>query len=187
MISPLQSRRGFSLIEMLLVLALLVMIAGITAVALDGSMMSARLDEGAQRVRTAWSDARLQTISAGEQMAFTCLLGSRDFRLSSCNDSCAPAGTGEETSEGASGQLPNGIVFRSLRSTPRNSPVQELSTRPPNEGQWSSPVIFTPDGTSYDAVVVIENESGRQIELSLRGLTCTASEKEGTFESERPR
>ena len=40
---------------------------------------------------------------------------------------------------------------------------------------WSQPVLFYPDGTSSTACVILENERGRCIEVSLRGLTAVVT------------
>lgn len=171
------SRFGFTLIELLLVLALLVVIAGFTAAALDGSIVQARLREGTERVRAAWSDARVQTIASGERTAFTCLLGGSDFRLSTCTGPATPApGSDDPESEnGMTGQLPQGVTFYSVRAAPSNVAAGLEAVPPSGEGAWSAPIVFNPDGTSYDAVVVLQSESGRRVELALRGITCTAN------------
>ena len=173
---PRQPSAAFTLIELLLVLALLVIIAGATAMALQGTLLGARLDQGEQRVRTAWSDARLQAISTGEQVAFTCLVGGRDFRLSTPSRPNLTASiSGDSNADDSAQQLPEGVVFRSLRAAPRQSTQQSsFAAISAEEGQWSLPVVFASDGSSYDAVVVLESKTGKRSSLTLRGLTCTA-------------
>lgn len=178
------SRNGFTLVELLLVLALLVVIAGFTAAALDGTLLQSKLRKGVEQVRTAWSEARLRSVSDGQRLAFTCLVGGRDFRLTSCNDLIVPAG-GNESAPAAVQQLPDGVVFRTAEARPSTATVGAAEVGPTTAGQWSAPVVFSPDGTSYDAYVVLESSTGRKTQIALRGLTCTAESSDVTNLSER--
>ncbi len=175
MISSRASRSAFTLVELLLVLALLVVIAGFTAAALEGSLLQSKLRKGVEQVRTAWSEARLQSVSGGQRLAFTCLVGGRDYRLSSCNDLIVPAEVEQSQAAAAIRQLPEGVAFQSVEALPSNATSTQIAALPPaTEGQWSAPIVFSPDGTSYDARLVLQSNTGRQVQLSLRGLTCTA-------------
>lgn len=167
------THRAFTLVELLLVLALLVVIAGFTVMALEGSLLKSRLRSGVEQVRAAWADARTQTATGGERLAFTCLIGGRDYKLSPVKDLCLPAADEQATTE-KTGQLPKGIKFYSLQASASGAMAPATGVRPPENLQWSAPVVFNPDGTSYDAIVLMEDESGEQRQLSLRGLTCSA-------------
>ncbi len=177
-------RNGFTLVELLLVLALLVVIAGFTVAALDGTLLQSKLRKGVEQVRTAWSEARLQSVSGGERLAFTCLVGGRDFRLTSCNDLIVPQG-GNQAAPAAVQQLPEGVVFQSVEARPSTVTASAAQVMPTAAGQWSAPVVFCPNGTSYDAHVVLESSTGRRTQLALRGLTCTAESSDVTNLSER--
>ena len=43
------------------------------------------------------------------------------------------------------------------------------------DGLWSSPIFFYPDGSTTTAAMLLKNESGRCIEVRLRGLTGTTT------------
>lgn len=165
-------RSAFTLIEILLVLALLVVIAGFTVMTLDASVLRSKLRKGVEQVRTAWADGKHQAVSSGQRMVFTCVIGGRDFRLASLGQMVTPD---TNTEPAASLQLPEGIVFRSLDAAAPTALTQQTGSYFVDEGQWSKPVVFNPDGTSYDAVVVLEESSGKQVQVTLRGLTCTAN------------
>lgn len=169
----LKAPSAFTLIELLLVLALLVVIASFTVMTLDGSVLRSKLRKSVEQVRTAWCDARLQAVSGGQRLAFTCMVGGRDFRLSPV-DNWLPANEEGQQSQSVSGQLPEGIVFRSLEAASNTAVTGGAAPAYVDEGQWSQPVVFNPDGTSYDALLVLEEESGKQVQVSLRGITCTA-------------
>jgi prepilin-type N-terminal cleavage/methylation domain-containing protein len=167
------NRVGFTLIELLLVLVLLVVIAAATIAALDGTLLHARIDEGAELVGATWTDARNKAISDGSRVAFTCQFGGRDFRIGPCNDMALT----QEQIEAASqqGQLPEGVIFRAVHAAQRDTVPAGTLPVAGREGDWGSPILFDPSGTSYDALLVLESEGGRQVELSLRGLTATST------------
>ncbi|WP_442485284.1 prepilin-type N-terminal cleavage/methylation domain-containing protein [Aeoliella sp. SH292] len=173
MLQPAHQRRtAFTLIELLLVLALLVVITGFTVLSLEGSILRSKLRKGVDQVRTSWSDARLQAVSGGQRMAFSCVIGGRDYRLSSVGDMLAPQEGASPA--GATGELPEGILFRSLEAASHVDVMGATAMPHIDDGQWSPPVVFNADGTSYDAVVILEEDSGKQVQVSLRGMTCTA-------------
>ena len=39
---------------------------------------------------------------------------------------------------------------------------------------WSPPILFNPDGTTSDASLVLQNDKGQTIRVTLRGLTGIA-------------
>jgi hypothetical protein len=45
----------------------------------------------------------------------------------------------------------------------------------PSGGAWSSPVLFHPDGTTSDATVVLANDAGQTVRVTLRGLTGSSN------------
>ncbi|MCO6047595.1 prepilin-type N-terminal cleavage/methylation domain-containing protein [Aeoliella sp. ICT_H6.2] len=169
---PRPVRSAFTLIEILLVLALLVVIAGFTVMTLDASVLRSKLHKGVDQVRTAWADGKHQSVASGQRMVFTCVLGGREFRLSPLGQIATPDPDAPVTENP---QLPEGIVFRSLQAASPTALTQQTGSYYIDEGQWSQPVVFNPDGTSYDAVVVLEESSGKQMQVTLRGLTCTAN------------
>lgn len=172
MAPPRPHTAGFTLIELLLVLVLLVIVAGFTAGAFDGTMSYARLNDGSQKLRTAWSDARGRAIASGDRVVFVCQIGAATYQLSSYNDLQA---LGEESSAVEERTLPEGLVFRAVQAAPRDTASAHAAQLGGRQGDWSLPVVFEPDGTSYDAVVVLEGAGEQQLELTLRGLTCTTT------------
>ncbi|WP_425397893.1 prepilin-type N-terminal cleavage/methylation domain-containing protein [Aeoliella sp.] len=165
-------RSAFTLVEILLVLALLVVIAGFTVLTLDASVLRSKLRKGVEQVRTTWAEGKHTSVANGQRMVFTCLLGGRDYRLAPLGQAITPD---QQAQAEGSGQLPEGVVFRSLEAAAPTAMTQQTGSYYVEEGQWSQPVVFNPDGTSYDAVVVLEESSGKQVQVTLRGLTCTAA------------
>ena len=81
--SPRTDRRAVTLIEVLLVLALLVVLASMTWPALDRPMANQRLRKAADRVRTAWTRARIDAMSTGQTILFQCTLESDQYTIQS--------------------------------------------------------------------------------------------------------
>src|SRR5215213_9960109 len=64
-------QRGMTLVELLVVLALLVVIGSIVVPVFTGSFASVRLRRAGDQVLTRWSQARAQAIETGEVFQFT--------------------------------------------------------------------------------------------------------------------
>jgi hypothetical protein len=53
--------------------------------------------------------------------------------------------------------------------------AEEAEQSSVTDAVWSEPILFYPDGTATSARLVLKNEHGRSIELTLRGLTGVVS------------
>lgn len=74
-------RSAFSLLELLLVLAILVTLAAVVAPSLTGMLAERKLQRGADEIRIAWQRARLEAMKTGQAQVFRCMLGSREYSL----------------------------------------------------------------------------------------------------------
>ena len=70
MVKHRRCRRGFTLFELMLVLALLVAFASIAAPMLRNSFAIERLRKGGDAVRTIWAKARLDAMRSGQTYVF---------------------------------------------------------------------------------------------------------------------
>lgn len=182
-------RRGLTLVEVLLVLALLVLLASITWPALEQPMANQRLRKAADKVRTDWVRARVEAMSTGETCLFRYAAGEDRYQVEThpapesvletpYPDSAAAAQTSDPVDLSAATEcrrhtLPEGIVFvegETLADT-RSALYQQSTTAAPAEGEWSDPILFHADGTTSDATLVLANTHNRRIQLTLRGLT----------------
>ena len=187
--SPQAERKAITLIEVLLVLALLVMLAAMTWPAMDRPMAEQRLRKGADKVRTAWARARVSAMSTGQTFVFQCTIDSDEYTVES---QAGPESVAAMTSSNQ-GQFDDTVVESTepLTSKTRRLPVNirfvdgqvDFDTRATiledateetsgnATGDCVGPVLFFPDGTTSTATVILENKYQRRIELSLRGLT----------------
>ena len=182
-------RKAITLIEVLLVLAVLVMLAAVTWPAMDRPMTDQRLRKAADRVRTAWAKARVDAMSSGNTFVFRCTLESDEFTIESqagpesvgSMTSSTPGQFDEtvaETTEPLSSktrQLPRDIRFVDgevnfdTRATILLSATEDASDDA--VGECLDPILFFPDGTTSTATLILESKHERRIELSIRGLT----------------
>ncbi|MEM9185999.1 MAG: prepilin-type N-terminal cleavage/methylation domain-containing protein [Planctomycetota bacterium] len=173
---PLARRYAFTLIEVLLVLTLLVVIAGLAMPSLSAGMGRSRMNQAAEEVRTAWAKARLDAASSGQTLRFQCWIGSNRWQLASADasqeqvDAALAAQRKEDTEQ--ENEL-SGVVFRQLLVA--NLPGDLAMGESVADGELSPAVLFRPDGSSSDAEALLEDEAGRRMKVTLRGLTGAAS------------
>jgi Tfp pilus assembly protein FimT len=182
-----------TLIELLLVLALLVVLGAISIPLLEGSFSRAALYGAGDLLRGAWAKARLTAMQSGQTHAFRYEpLGGR-FQIVALNSLGAPEHselamedpeTREETTEIvrlSQNRLPDGIVFNSGNVA---SSAKTLATMPLTaESGWSTPILFHPDGTTSDATVLLASEDQMAIRVTLRGLTGISQTADAEIEA----
>jgi prepilin-type N-terminal cleavage/methylation domain-containing protein len=190
---PVRRRSAFTLIEILLVLAILVIVAAASAPALNGVMRQYRLQSAADAVRADLTRAHVLAMKSGRVQIFRCEIGGRKYKLEPfiAGDDAIESATGGQDSSGkvygpgvtnpsdivgSQGELPEGTSFvegqaiaasRSLRIEEEAQVLQDLA--------WSGPILFYPDGTSSDAHVVVGNERQVGLRLDLRGMTSVVT------------
>ena len=187
--SPRANRKAITLIEVLLVLALLVVLAAMTWPAMGRPMANQRLRKAADKVRTAWAKARIEAMSTGQTLVFRCTLDSETYTIEvqpgpesvSFITSSTEGEFAETSSESTgslsttTGQLPEDIQFVDgevafdTRATILTDGSMETDSN--SDATGMDPILFFPDGTTSTATLILENRYQRRIELSLRGLT----------------
>jgi prepilin-type N-terminal cleavage/methylation domain-containing protein len=185
-------RNAFTLLEMLLVLAIIVAIAALAAPSLRGIIQSARLRAAADTVRTEWTRAHVKAMKTGRIQVFRYELGGVKYAVQpwiagdDALESSAPAtagfGVADETQDSANAgeghELPEGTLFVAGDAAVESRSVaieQTAMDATQFESEWSRPILFYPDGTTSDAFVVVANENKVGIKIELRGMTGTAT------------
>jgi Tfp pilus assembly protein FimT len=187
-------RPALTLVEVLLVLALLVVAAAVTAPIMSSSIDRARLIHGGDLLRAAWAKARLSAMQAGDTYAFRFEPKGSRYQIAlvsaisatdanSVNSLPSETSTGDEYSDSdvlrlSRERLPEGVIFDSAQM------ANDAQSGAPAaaSGDWSVPILFYPDGAAADAVVLLANSRGLKLRVTLRGLTgiSRASEVEST-------
>ncbi len=178
---PTSARRALTLIEVLLVLALLVMLAAVVWPELEPVVASLELRKSAERIRVEWERARVDALSTGRTILFRYEPDSNHYCLQRCPEpQFTPGGTADQTTDSTSNGaeapdreafLPEKIHFDSSEISDNATDWLGDVTLPATSGEWSDPVVFYPDGTTSDAKLVLTNQRDQSVELSLRGLT----------------
>jgi len=183
--SPRRSpRSALTLVEIVLVLALLVVISSVTVPLLSKSLSYTRLQHSGDLVRAAWGQARLAAMRSGESYVFRYEPKGSRFQIVSLAATTAedaddvnalPPEDADDAEYAAEdilrlsrSRLLEEIVFASgdVASVPQMAAAASATG-----GGWSAPIVFYPDGTASDATVLLANPSGLTLRVTLRGLT----------------
>ena len=186
---------GFTLVELLLVMALIVAVGAITLPALQGPLENQRLRKAADVVRTQWAKTRIESMQTGRIHVFQCEADGSVFRIepwytegdyleadlmtATSGDAMGLAGAPgsdpltDGTSQVVEQPLPEGVVFSGgvAKSTGRSLMVEQALAA---TGSAVQPILFFPDGTTSNAQLVLSNRNGQCVVLQLRSLTGIA-------------
>ena len=171
-------RSGFSMLELMLVLAIVIVVAALAVPAVQGTVSNQAIVSGTDRVRVAMGKARVKAIRAGEVYAFFYQREGQWFDV-------APLADHSQLTSQQSGGAPLSIQDRELNDNWLPRQVQfaagetELDSRSDAAMESSNApsvdaILFYPDGTSQDARLVLQDERGRLMAVELRGLTGLA-------------
>lgn len=172
---------GMTLMELLLVVAIMVVVTAVAAPTVQQTLANQSLKKSADRVRVAMGQARVKAIKNGEEYAVFFSPGGSFFNVApfrSFEQQGALAGQREqELSQGLTTSfeddlLPRGVVFVAAEAAIDSRGADILSTTG-SQGALE-PIFFYPDGTSQDAIVTLQNQKQATIEVHLRGLTGIA-------------
>ncbi len=165
---------GYTLIELLLAMALVVIAVALAAPSVMQGEDRSQVQNAANDLANLWGRARLDAITSGKTLVFRCELGGSKGTVENPFASPAVEATSDaaDPSAGPSQGIElTDIVFSELAiAEPAGSePVAAEAA----SGSASPVIVFRPDGATSDAEVVLKHESGRQIKVTLRGLTGT--------------
>jgi prepilin-type N-terminal cleavage/methylation domain-containing protein len=164
-------RRGFTLLEVTLVLALIVILGAMAWPSIEAMYGDMRLTAAADQIRARWADARTQAIEEGRPYRFAIQLADGRYRIAPDTpqewggggtdlppDTDTPPLVVEES-------LPKGVSF--AESTGKDAD---------GEGDWLTIVRFLPEGNAdRDVDIIFESTGYRPVVLHLRGLTGSVS------------
>jgi len=175
-----RSRQGYTLFEVILVLALIVLLAALTYPSVDAMSADSKVTAGGDMVRAAWADAQARAIDEGSAYRFFIIPNAGNFRVAPATQSNLAGNQASDEMNHSwtmEGKLPKPIVFATgegASSGPVDSGIDDsVDTGPGNAaGSWVGVVTFLPDGTARDdAQVRIVGPGCRPLLLRVRGLT----------------
>lgn len=188
-------RRGVTLIELILVLAILVVIASMAWPALDRPLSNQRLRKAADRIRTEWTRTRVKAMTDGVTYVFRYTLYEDGYSIETdggCDFIPQDGSTGpyrgistaqtevsQQSGKYGEHKLPEKIVFSGGETTYDTRSSMISSSREIGSSVQSSssdPILFFPDGTTSTARLSLRNtEFDYEIELTLRGMIGAVS------------
>lgn len=179
-------RRAYTLLELLIVLAIVVAVAAVSLPALGRPLAKSRLRSAAKQLRVALIRARLEAIESGAAQQFRYQPGTGYFQVSAKSESAGaglrvPAGgegidAGEAlgddpaSPQAAQYELPDDVLFFDP-SAPDALPGEPLAAASYHGMIWSAPIIFYPNGRTFNTRIRLRGEYDYYVDVMLRGLT----------------
>jgi hypothetical protein len=168
---------------MVLALAVLASVALITWPAVQRVYVDYAVRQGAEQVRSLLAGARAHAINSGLAYQFRFEPGGRRYVLMPYEREFAPQGGLTNLGTSSTGlfiesrRLDERLAFYSLDPLGGVEQVPAdlfagLPEAPELAGlSWSMPIVFFPDGSGYDAGLIIMDQKGNSVPIAVRGLT----------------
>ncbi len=188
-------RRGYSLLEMIVVLAVVASFLAIALPAVFRPLAKAELRDAARQMEAALLDARTRAVESGVVQEFRYQPGGRryEIRASGQEEQGGPSAVPQPAVAAASAQplrspvpeplaedLPDGILFADPQEEQRAEPLQPVAAigSPAVEDsatgeRWITLLHFYPNGRSLNCRLKLRGAKSWSVELLLRGLTGT--------------
>lgn len=186
-----------TLLEILLVLAVVVAISALVIPKLAGPLANHQLRRSADLIRTDWAKARLTAMKTGRIQVFRYQVGNGQYAIEpyyqvddylEANSLESPQNGALQSAGGAfspqseaqvarpSKQLPDGIVFAAGKEVVESRTLMFEQTTGQALGNtlWSQPVLFYPDGQTSTVKLMLRNQRNRFVSIQLQGLTGIA-------------
>jgi prepilin-type N-terminal cleavage/methylation domain-containing protein len=179
-------RSGFTLFELLIVLGVMLLIAGIVWPRMLSFYQTSTLKDCARQMNETISAARLAAIDNGIAYQFFYEPSGRHFLMIPSEDLPASANSSDAgetfTLPARAGQLPELYTITAgnseeqgginltpdmLRDVPEDLDLSSVN--------WSMPIVFYPDGSASDMRIELEDDRQQYISITVRALTGTAT------------
>jgi prepilin-type N-terminal cleavage/methylation domain-containing protein len=166
-------RRGLTLIEVLLVMAILITLAAVAFPTLEGMYGDVKVKAAADQVRGSWTEARTRAIEDGRPYRFAVEPGTGRFRVApDAPEFWDGSNGGGQTDENAppphieEGTLTGPIIF-------------EVPDSLPKEGEWTIVAVFNPNGSCQSDVEITlaDNDGSTPVVVRVRAMTGAISVK----------
>jgi prepilin-type N-terminal cleavage/methylation domain-containing protein len=163
----LRVRHGVTILELLLVIAILLMLAAMAYPSLSAWYMDTRVKAAADQVREAWTEARAHAIESGQLYRFAVQPGTGLYRVAPDAeeywDGSASGGTADDGTPiyVREDELSNGIVF--------NVPADFGA----ESNGWVTVVVFNPDGSCQEdrEIALKDDDDASSFVVRVRAMT----------------
>jgi prepilin-type N-terminal cleavage/methylation domain-containing protein len=156
-------RSGFTLLELMLVMMIILITASLAAPAIEGMLSDTRVKAARDLVRARWADTRGQAMKEGRPYVFAVIDGTGKFTVEPEDDK-APSNSDDKPLK-IQDELPQGVVFSVGKSNLGSSSSSSSSG-------YQHVAVFLADGTARDDVsLMFGKENGASLGLKVRALT----------------
>ncbi len=171
-------RRGYTLFELIVVVALIVVLASLAIPSIQSMYADSKLQAAVDQVSGKWAQMRTRAILEGRPYRFAVGANGSDFRVAPDDAQYWGGGDPPAPSDPANaplvvqGSLPHGIQF-TQSDTVSTNPYDALNPPPSSSsGAWTTVAVFLPDGTAQqDVEIVFRMTDCSPVSLRLRALT----------------
>lgn len=188
-------RHGFTIIELLLALAILVTLAAMVVPSFSSLLADRRVARAGDQLRVEMMQARLAAMRSGRTYLLQLQTGTNSVRIRPWVDmrdmTEATDQTGSSSALLTGGnviggtmqavdveqatrtvELPETMVVSDVRvqSSPRSFLIESQTQNEATDG-WSQPILFYPDGSTSTAAVTVNSSGAGRIIVIIRGLT----------------
>lgn len=181
----LHRRRAFTMFEVLLVMAVVVMILGLAWPVLDRYRSEYRLRQGGLLIQSRLSSARVHAIDTGVPYEFRYEPGGQKFLVLPHDEQALHAQqvAGSHGPAKIAGRLPSPQAQFDA-TAPGASGGQQIpgdwltgiaAASEFSGATWSAPILFYPDGTAAHATLTIRDKKSQSVTVSVRPLTGAVS------------
>jgi prepilin-type N-terminal cleavage/methylation domain-containing protein len=181
--SRLTGRNAYTLLEMVLVTAVIGMLAAMSVPVMTSLQSHTRIQAGVDAVRAAWAQGRAKAIEEGRPYRFAVVMGKSNFRLApdradSWNGGNAPSSDPAGPGLVREGALPKGVVFADKDQAGPTGTDTVVPAGHVGQGMWADVAVFQPDGTAREDVeIAFQVQGSRGMVIRLRALTGAVSVK----------
>lgn len=159
-------RPGLTLLEVLLVMAILILLSAVAYPTLSGLYGDVRVKAAADQVQATWAEGRARAIEDGRAYRYAVQPGTGKFRLAPDGPGFADGSGGGPADENApppyveEGELTKPILF-------------DVPADLPADGSWTTVVLFNPDGScSHDVEITLkDDDDSTPIAVRVRAMT----------------
>ena len=184
--TPRRKRPAYTLLEVILVLAILAMVTALAYPSIDGMYGHHRLTAALDEVRGTWAAGRAHAIEEGQPYRFAVVMGKGNFRLAPDSPEYwdgsgggAPSGNGLQPAV-ITGALPRGVSFAEGPGGAGGGANPDTVLDSVSPSQYKPIAIFLPDGTARDDVEIRFNVRGAApAVIRLRSMTGVVSVQRG--------
>jgi prepilin-type N-terminal cleavage/methylation domain-containing protein len=181
-------RRAYTLIELLLVLAIIVIAAAAVAPSLRGTMRNSAVKSAASTVRAELTRAHVMAMRTGRIHMFQYELGGTKYKIEpyigpddaleskdgEAGSMAPPAAHNQQAKEPTLAEGTKFVMGDAAMESRAQRVEEEIMGMGGSGATWSRPILFYPDGSSSDAFIIVGNDFNAGIRVDLRGLTAAA-------------